>query len=81
MNWSRTISYDDLGPGAVAPGYEPTSWGLPVEFFRALTRDDPSAHHYLLLRFILANVLGMNSRFKPAAQLVGRSRQAARDVA
>ena len=60
MNWSRTISYDDLGPGTVARGYEPPWWRLPGEFHRALTRDDPIAHRYLLvLRFILANVIAL----------------------
>jgi hypothetical protein len=59
MNWSRTISYDDLGPGAVAPGYEPP-WRLPVDLCRALARDDPIAHRYLLvLRFILANMIAL----------------------
>jgi len=60
MNWSRTISYDDLGPAAVAPGREPSLWRLPGDLYRALTRDDPITHRYLLLlRFILANVVAL----------------------
>lgn len=60
MNWSRTISYDDLGPGAVARADEPPWWRLPGDLYRALTRDDPIAHRYLLvLRFILANTIAL----------------------
>jgi len=60
MNWSRTISYDDPGPAADASGPEPSAWRLPGELYRALTRDDPIAHRYLLLlRFILANVIAL----------------------
>ena len=60
MNWSRTISYDDLGPGGVAPHDDSGLWRLPGELYRALTRDDPIVHRYLLLlRFILANVIAL----------------------
>jgi MotA/TolQ/ExbB proton channel family len=60
MDWSRAIACDDLAPGALAEEYRPPLWRLLVEFCRALTRDDPIAHRYLLLlRFILANVIAL----------------------
>ena len=63
MSWSRAISYDDLAPAAIARENKGLLWRLLAELYRALTRDDPIAHRYLLLRFILANVI--------AAALVG----------
>jgi hypothetical protein len=59
MDWSRAIACDDLAPGALVREDRPL-WRLLVEFCRALTRDDPIAHRYLLLlRFILANVIAL----------------------
>jgi MotA/TolQ/ExbB proton channel family len=60
MDWSRAIACDDLAQGALAREYRPPLWRLLVEVCRALTRDDPIAHRYLLLlRFILANVIAL----------------------
>ena len=57
MYWSRAISYDDLTPAAVARKDKAPLWRLVAEFCRAVSRDDPIAHRYLLLlRFLLANV-------------------------
>ena len=60
MSWSRAISYDDLAPAAIARENKGLLWRLLAELYRALTRDDPIAHRYLLLlRFILANVIAV----------------------
>ena len=60
MSWSRAISYDDLAPAAIARENKGLLWRLLAESYRALTRDDPIAHRYLLLlRFILANVIAV----------------------
>jgi hypothetical protein len=60
MDWSRTITCDDLAPTAVGRDHEASVWGLLVGCYRAITRDDPIAHRYLLLlRFILANVIAL----------------------
>jgi MotA/TolQ/ExbB proton channel family len=59
MDWSRAITCDDLTPTTVA-GKDKSFWRLLGELCRALTRDDPIAHRYLLLlRFILANVVAL----------------------
>ena len=81
MDWSRTISHDHLGP-RVAPGHEPSAWRLPRNLYRALTRDDPIAHRYLLLlRFILANVGGLALASSLPLSLWPGSHRAARGVA
>jgi hypothetical protein len=59
MSWSRTISRSDLTPTEVVRGDEAPLWRLLGDFYGALTRDDPVAQRYLLLRFILANVLAL----------------------
>jgi hypothetical protein len=60
MSWSRAISYDDLAPATSARENKGLLWRLLAEWYRALTRDDPIAHRYLLLlRFILANVIAL----------------------
>ena len=60
MNGSRAISYEDVAPTAIGRGTPAAPWRLLGEFCRAVTRDDPIAHRYLLLlRFILANVIAL----------------------
>jgi hypothetical protein len=59
MNGSRVIPYDELA----SDGSKETAaslWRLLTEFSRAVVRDDPIAHRYLLLlRFILANAIAL----------------------
>jgi hypothetical protein len=60
MNWSRAISCDDLTPAAVAREDKAPLWRLLAELYRAVSRDDPIAHRYLLLlRFLLTNVIAL----------------------
>jgi hypothetical protein len=60
MNWSRTITCDDLAPTSVARDNEASLWRLLGDFYRAVARDDPIAHRYLLLlRFVLANSIAL----------------------
>jgi hypothetical protein len=60
MNWSRTITCDDLAPTSVDRDNEASLWRLLGDCYRAITSDDPIAHRYLLLlRFILANVIAV----------------------
>jgi hypothetical protein len=60
MSWSRAISCDDLTPAAIARENQALLWRLLADLYRAVTRDDPIAHRYLLLlRFILANVIAV----------------------
>jgi MotA/TolQ/ExbB proton channel family len=60
MNWSRAISRNDLTSAALMREHEAPFWRLPGDFYRALTRDDPITHRYLLLlRFILANAIAL----------------------
>jgi hypothetical protein len=59
MNGSRAIPYDELASGG-AKDTEASLWRLLAEFWRAIARDDPIAHRYLLLlRFILANAIAL----------------------
>ena len=59
MNGSRAIAYEDLasaGPRTT----EASLQRLLADFLRAIARDDPVAHRYLLLLlFILANAIGV----------------------
>jgi hypothetical protein len=59
MNGSRVVPYDELA----ADGSKETAaslWRLLTEFARAIVRDDPIAHRYLLLlQFILANAIAL----------------------
>jgi hypothetical protein len=60
MNWSRAITCDDLAPTEVAQENEASVWRFVGDCYRAITRDDPVTHRYLLLlRFLLANVIGV----------------------
>jgi MotA/TolQ/ExbB proton channel family len=60
MSWSRASSRDELTPAAVVREQGAPLWRLLGDFHRALTRDDPIAHRYvLLLRFVLANVVAL----------------------
>ena len=59
MNGSRVIPYDELA-SAGSKETAASPWRLLVEFSRALARDDPITHRYLLLlRFILANAIAL----------------------
>jgi hypothetical protein len=59
MNGSRAIPYDELAAGGAQPA-EASLRRLLIEFWRAIARDDPIAHRYLLLlRFILANAIAL----------------------
>jgi hypothetical protein len=59
MNGSRVIPYDELA-SAGSKETAASLWRLLVEFSRALARDDPITHRYLLLlRFILANAIAL----------------------
>ena len=59
MNGSRVIPYDELAP-ASSKETAASLWRLLAEFSRAVARDDPIAHRYLLLlRFILANAIAL----------------------
>lgn len=59
MNGSRAIPYDELAPGG-SGGTEVSPRRLVAELLRAIARDDPIAHRYLLLlRFILANAIAV----------------------
>jgi hypothetical protein len=58
--WSRAVAHDDETFAALAAEDEASLWRLLADGYRALTRDDPIAHRYLLLlRFILANVIAL----------------------
>jgi hypothetical protein len=60
MYGARAISCDDPAPGAVAAADTGSPWRLVAELYRAVSRDDPIARRYLLLlRFLLANVIGL----------------------
>ena len=60
MNWSRAITCDDMAPTAVARESQDSPWRFLGDCYRAITRDDPVTHRYLLLlRFILANVIAL----------------------
>ena len=60
MSWSRAISRDDLRPTTVVREHEAPLRLWLVDILRALTRDDPIAHRFLLLlRFILANAVAL----------------------
>jgi hypothetical protein len=59
MNGSRAIPYDELASGG-SKDTEASLWRLLAEFWRAIAREDPIAHRYLLLlRFILANAIAL----------------------
>ena len=59
MNGSRVIPYDELAPTS-SKETAASLWRLLAEFSRAVARDDPIAHRYLLLlRFILANAIAL----------------------
>jgi hypothetical protein len=59
MNGSRAISYDELASGG-SKDTESSLRRLVAEFWRAVAREDPIAHRYLLLlRFILANAIAL----------------------
>jgi hypothetical protein len=57
--WSRAVAHDDESFAALVAEHESSLWRLLADGYRALTRDDPIAHRYLLLRFILANVIAL----------------------
>jgi MotA/TolQ/ExbB proton channel family len=60
MDWSRAVAYDALAPATAPRRNEQPLWRLLGQCCRAITRDDPIAHRYLLvLRFILANVIAL----------------------
>lgn len=59
-NWSRAIPYDELASAVGSKENEAPLRRLLGEFFRAVTRDDPITHRYLLLlRFVLANAIAL----------------------
>ena len=59
MNGSHAIPYDELA-SAGSKENEASLRRLLAEFSRAVARDDPIAHRYLLLlRFILANAIAL----------------------
>jgi MotA/TolQ/ExbB proton channel family len=59
MNGSRAIPYDELAAGG-SKATEASLRRLFTEFWRAIAREDPVAHRYLLLlRFILANAIAV----------------------
>jgi hypothetical protein len=59
MNGSRVIPYDELASTS-SKETAASLWRLLAEFSRAVARDDPIAHRYLLLlRFILANAIAL----------------------
>ena len=69
MNWPRAIPYDELATAAGSRENGSSFGGLLGEFYRALMRDDPIAHRYLLLlRFVLANVIALALLGAAAAQ-------------
>jgi MotA/TolQ/ExbB proton channel family len=60
MDWSRTITCDDLEATAAVQENPTSLWRFLADCYCAITRDDPVAHRYLLLlRFILANVIAL----------------------
>jgi len=61
MSWSNAIDCTDAAALPAGLGRsEPPLWRLLGQICRALKRDDPIAHRYLLLlRFILANVIAL----------------------
>ena len=60
MNWSRTITCDDLEATAAVRENQTSLWRFVGDCYRAITRDDPITHRYLLLlRFILANLIAL----------------------
>jgi hypothetical protein len=60
MNGSRAIPYDELAAARSAKDGEVPLWRLLGDFYRAVSRDDPIAHRYLLvLRFLLANAIAV----------------------
>jgi hypothetical protein len=60
MNWSRAITYDDLEATSAVQENPTSLWRFLADCYRAITRDDPVAHRYLLLlRFILANLIAL----------------------
>jgi hypothetical protein len=60
MSWSDASSREELTPAVVVREQEAPLWRLLGDFYRALTRDDPIVHRYvLLLRFVLANVVAL----------------------
>jgi hypothetical protein len=61
MSWSRAIDCSDAVAVPAGTGQQDSPlWRLLGQICRALTRDDPIAHRYLLLlRFILANVIAL----------------------
>ncbi len=59
MNGSRVIPYDELA-SAGSKETAASLWRLLVEFSRAVARDDPIAHRYLLLlRFSLPTAMAL----------------------
>lgn len=59
MNGSHAIPYHELAPGG-SQRVNASLWRLLTDFLRAIARDDPIAHRYLLvLRFILANAIAV----------------------
>jgi MotA/TolQ/ExbB proton channel family len=60
MNWSRAVTCDDLAPAAVVPDGQGSLWRFFGDCYRAIGRDDPITHRYLLLlRFGLANLVAL----------------------
>ena len=58
--WPRAVAHDDEILAALVAEDEASLWRLLADAYRAITRDDPIAHRYLLLlRFVLANSLAL----------------------
>jgi hypothetical protein len=61
MLWFNVLNFDDVAATAGAlPRKEPPLWRLLGELYRAVYRDDPITHRYLLLlRFVLVNAIAL----------------------
>ncbi len=58
--WPRAAAHDDEILATLVAEHEASLWRLLADAYRAITRDDPIAHRYLLLlRFALANSLAL----------------------
>ena len=60
VDWARAVSADDPRIDALARQHEEPAWWPLGSLYRTLASSDPIAHrHWLLLHFILANVVAL----------------------